>query len=151
VPLKAELKSTPDELFTIGEIARRTGRSASSIRYYEAIGLLPEPARVSGQRRYPVEAVRTLAVIDTARRAGLSLAEIRTLLEARPDDASAVERLRALAERRLPDVRAQIERTQLVHRWLESAAECTCPSLDDSPLFDEPWLPQRSVSSSERR
>ena len=59
--------------------------------------------------------------------------------------------MRELAERRLPGVRALIERTQLVERWLESAAECECPSLDDCALFEEPSLPQRSVSSSERR
>jgi DNA-binding transcriptional MerR regulator len=145
------LKSSGDGLLTIGDLARRTGRRASSIRYYESIGLLPRPPRVSGRRRYSPETIRTLAVLETAQRAGLSLAEIGTLLEARPDDASAIERLRELAERRLPEVRALIERTQLVERWLESASECTCPSLDDCPLFDEPSLPQRSASSSDSR
>jgi MerR family redox-sensitive transcriptional activator SoxR len=153
MPLQVDLKSSrdPDELLTIGEVARRTGRRASSIRYYESIGLLSEPVRVSGQRRYPPETLRTLAVVDTAQRAGLSLEEIKTLLEARPDDRAAVERLRDLAVRRLPEVTALIERTRLVQEWLECAAECTCPSLDDCPLFDEPELPQRSVSSSDSR
>ena len=151
MPLQADLKSSGAELLTIGELAGRTGRRASSIRYYESIGLLPEPQRVGGKRRYADETVRTLAVVDTAQRAGLSLSEIKTLLEARPDDDSAVERLRELAERRLPDVRALIERTRLVQEWLEHAAECRCPSLDDCPLFEEPTLPQRSVKSSDSR
>ena len=92
-----------DELLTIGELARRTARRASSIRYYEAIGLLPEPVRISGRRRYTEEAVRTLTVVDTAQRAGLSLDEIRTLLAAEPGDAGAAEELRRIAERKLPE------------------------------------------------
>lgn len=132
------------ELLTIGEVGRRTGRATSSIRYYEAIGLLPDPPRVNGRRRYRPEIVRTLAVIDTAQRAGLALDEIRLLLEASPDDEAATERLREVAERKLPELRATIERAELVRGWLEDAARCTCPTLDDCPLFDEPTsLPLR--------
>ena len=43
-----------DGLLTIGELARRAGVTTSALRYYEELGLLPAPARVSGQRRYPV-------------------------------------------------------------------------------------------------
>ena len=89
----------PDQLLTIGELARRAGRRASSIRYYEQIGLLPEPGRVGGQRRYRPDSVRTLAVIDTAQRAGLSLDEIRALLGAARGSGGAVEELRLIAAR----------------------------------------------------
>ena len=92
--------------------------------------------RVSGRRRYPREVVRTLAVIETAQRAGLSLDEIGLLLSARPSSKASVERLRRLAEERLPGLRAAIERAELVRDWLEDAARCCCPSLDDCPLFD---------------
>ena len=37
---------------TIGQVARRAGLKTSAIRYYESVGLLPEPERESGQRRY---------------------------------------------------------------------------------------------------
>ena len=121
---------------TIGEVARVTGRTASSIRYYERIGLIPAPARPAGQRRYQPAVLRTLAVIDTAQRAGLSLDEIRLLLGASPGDPAAIERLREVATRKLPEVRALIERAELVRTWLEAAAECACPSLDDCPLFE---------------
>ena len=133
----------PEQL-SIGELSRRTRRRPSAIRYYEEIGLLPEPERVSGRRSYPEESVRTLAVIDTAQRAGLSLDEIRSLLAARSDDAAAVEELRRIAERRLPELEAMIERAEVVRRWLESAESCECPSLDDCCLFgpDAP-LPER--------
>lgn len=130
----------------IGEVARLSGKAPSAIRYYESIELLPEPARVSGRRRYPAEVVRSLAVIDTAQRAGLSLDDIRLLLRASADDGNAVEQLRDVAERRLPVLREAIARAELVREWLEQAAECCCPTLDNCPLFERPSpLPESSV------
>ena len=125
---------------TIGEVARRAGRRPSSIRYYEQIGLLPTPARAAGRRLYGPDTVRTLAVIETGQRAGLSLEEISVLLAASPDDAAAIDRLREVAERRLPEITALIERSHLVREWLECAARCECPSLDQCPLFEDPAL-----------
>ncbi len=46
-----------DRHLTIGELAKRTGVATSALRYYEELGLLPAPGRVSGQRRYPESAV----------------------------------------------------------------------------------------------
>src|SRR5215813_12937646 len=65
--------SNPDRSMTIGAVAARTGKRPSSIRYYEQIGLLPPAVRVSGRRVYGPETVRTLAVIETGQRAGLTL------------------------------------------------------------------------------
>jgi MerR family redox-sensitive transcriptional activator SoxR len=127
-----------DGQLTIGELARRAGRPPSTIRYYESVGVLPEPERLSGRRRYPPEMIRRLAVIDTAQRAGLSLDEITELLGARPDDTAAIERLRTIAERKLPEVEALIERAAVVRRWLEAASACECPSLDECALFEAP-------------
>ena len=129
----------PEELL-IGDVARASGKAASAIRYYERIGLIPAPERVSGRRRYPRAVLRSLAVIGTAQRAGLTLDEIRLLLAASPGDPAVSERLRLVATRKLPELRALIERAELVGRWLEAAAGCTCPSLDDCQLFDEPDL-----------
>ncbi len=141
------------ELLPIGDVAQASGRSASSIRYYERVGLIPAPERVSGQRRYPRAVLRTLAVIETAQRAGLTLAEIKALLAANPGGASQPghagapgvpenlspsDCLRQVATRKLPEVRALIERAERVRRWLEAAADCACPTLDDCQLFGEP-------------
>jgi MerR family redox-sensitive transcriptional activator SoxR len=134
----------PDELLTIGELARRTARRPSAIRYYEEIGLFPEPVRVGGRRRYPEETVRTLTVVDTAQRAGLTLDEVRALLTAAPGDSAAIEKLRGIAELKLPELDATIERAVLVRRWLEAAARCECPSLDECCLFEPAAaLPER--------
>ena len=122
-------------MLTIGEVALRTGRRTSAIRYYEDVGLLPTPARENGRRRYDEQVIRTLAVIDTAQRAGLSLDEIKVLLGASSDDSGSIDRLREIAERKLPEITMLVEQTQQVQRWLEAAARCQCPSLDDCPLF----------------
>lgn len=119
----------------IGQVARQAGIRVSQIRYYEEIGLLPEPDRVSGQRRYDVTVLRRLAVIDVAQRAGLTLDEIRELVEHGNDPMSA--RLRDLAERRLPEIDALIERAQRVRTWLQTATGCDCRRIDDCALFDD--------------
>ncbi|MEO1442094.1 MAG: MerR family transcriptional regulator, partial [Chloroflexota bacterium] len=54
----------------IGEVARQSGVSASTLRYYEGIGLIPAPVRVSGQRRYNADIFRVLRTIQAAQRAG---------------------------------------------------------------------------------
>lgn len=65
----------------IGELARRTGLTASRIRFYEGLGLLPMVDRMpNGYRHYPRNAQTVLELIDTAQQAGFSLDEIRTLL-----------------------------------------------------------------------
>src|SRR5947209_19146960 len=65
---------------TISQVAREAGVRASAIRYYEGIGVLPRPRRVSGQRRYDRNTVRRLAVLRRAQEAGFSLDEIRLLV-----------------------------------------------------------------------
>ena len=126
----------PDQTLLIGEVSRRSGLRPSAIRYYEAIGLLPEPERVGGRRRYSPEILHTLSAIRTAQRAGLSLDETGELLAASDGDGAVSERLRVIAQRKLPEVDALIERARLVRSWLEAAAECRCPTLEDCPLFE---------------
>jgi MerR family regulatory protein len=53
----------------IGEVSRRAGVSMSAIRYYERNGLLIEPERVGGQRRYADNVIERLGIIDVAKRA----------------------------------------------------------------------------------
>jgi MerR family transcriptional regulator, redox-sensitive transcriptional activator SoxR len=121
----------------IGEVARRAGIRPSAIRYYESIGLLPKPERISGRRRYRAEILRTLSIIGAAQRAGLSLDDVRELLAASDSKHGVSERLRTIARRKLPEIDALIEHARLVRAWLEAAVDCRCPTLEDCPLFDE--------------
>ena len=65
----------------IGELAKKTGLTASKIRFYESIDLLKlVDRRPNGYRAYPAEAVTVLNLITIAQQAGFSLDEIRALL-----------------------------------------------------------------------
>ena len=123
----------------IGEVAQRAGVKTSLLRYYEDVGLLPEPERVSGQRRYDQTVLRRLAVIDVAQRAGMSLDEIRLLVQHGNEPLSG--QLRELAARKLPEIDTLIERAQRVRAWLDTATGCNCQSIDDCALFDDEATP----------
>ena len=125
---------------TIGQVAARAGLRTSHIRYYEEIGVLPEAERRSGQRRYGEDVLHRLGIVDVAQRAGLSLEEIRDLTGPQANGHDAGERIRALAERKLPDIEALIERAQAVKRWLQIASACDCATVDVCGLFVDPTL-----------
>jgi len=129
---------------TISALARAAGVAPSAVRYYESVGVLPEPDRLAGQRRYGPEDVRRLEMIRTAQRAGLALADIRDLLGAGDSDEQLGGRMRELAARRLPTADEQLQRAQTARRWLEAAATCTCVALDECALLD----PQRVLVGS---
>jgi len=131
-----------EETLTIGQLAQRFGLNTSAIRYYEANGVLPEPARESGQRRYGPDAVRRMEVLNVAKRAGFSLDEARVLLQTADADSPAFESLRDLATRKLPEVEALISRAQAMRQWLLTATDCSCATLDVCVLFDTEHDPQ---------
>lgn len=120
---------------SIGEVARRAGVSVSAIRFYERRGLLPETERIGGQRRYTDTVIQRLGVIQTAKHAGFSLAEIGILLASTDRGAPAHAQLQSLAARKLPRVEALIERAQMMQGWLLAANECECETFDACALF----------------
>jgi MerR family transcriptional regulator, redox-sensitive transcriptional activator SoxR len=119
---------------TIGQVADRAGVNSSAIRYYESVGLLPKPERVSGQRRYGEDTVDRLGLIAAAQEAGFTLDEIADLLRS-SDEGHASDQMRDLARRKLPDVEALIDRAQRMKRWLEVASDCGCSTLEACALF----------------
>jgi MerR family redox-sensitive transcriptional activator SoxR len=127
----------PSQSLTIGQLAREAGLNTSAIRYYERVGLLPEPERESGQRRYGLDALRRLHVIDVAKRAGFMLDEAAVLLATDVDGSPVHPQLRELAQRKLPEVDALIERAQAMQQWLSTASSCNCDTLDVCGLFDD--------------
>jgi DNA-binding transcriptional MerR regulator len=135
----------------IGEVGRRAGMSTSRIRYYESRGLLPQPERAAGKRRYGEDVLRRLAIIDAAQRVGFTLEEIRHLLGSR--DELAHERLRQLAVLKLPELDDLIARATSVRRVLKICSRCNCESIDVCKMFDDRVLPLRphAAASSVRR
>ena len=119
------------EPLAIGEVARRAGISASAIRYYERVGLLPEPGRVGGKRRYEPEVLRRLALVEAAKRVGLTIGEIRILLHGFPDEAAASERWRSLPSQKLEEVDELMVRLRHMKILLAQALRCDCASLEE--------------------
>ncbi len=130
----------------IGQVAERANLRKSAIRYYEQIGLIPEPERVGGQRVYDPTVLRRLSMIAVSRRAGLSLDEIGELLDAGSEPIS--ERLQELAARKLPDVEALIERAEAMRGWLKAAEECSCQTIDGCCLFDPATLSTTAIGAA---
>lgn len=68
---------------TIGQLAKATGVSARTIRFYEQVGALPRPGRsAAGYRQYNSETAHRLTFLRRARSLGLSLRELRVLCDA---------------------------------------------------------------------
>ena len=142
------LSDVPRQM-AIGEVAERAGMSTSRIRYYETRGLLPEPERAAGKRRYDEGVFRRLAIIDAAQRVGFTLEEIRDLLGSR--DELAHERLRDLALLKLPELDDLIARATSVRRVLKICSSCNCESIDVCRMFDERVLPLREHTARRAR
>jgi MerR family redox-sensitive transcriptional activator SoxR len=132
--------STSEPLMTIGQVADRAGLNTSHIRFYERVGVLPAPERVSGQRRYRDEVLHRLSIIDVAQRAGLTLDEIAPLTGPGNRSADAARHIRALADEKLPHIDALIARAKAVKHWLQVAQSCDCSSVDVCGLFVDPTL-----------
>lgn len=98
------------QLLTIGRLAELSGVSASTIRYYERLRLLPNPQRTSaGYRLYPKAIIHRLNVVRNAQRFGFSLAEITKFLRVRDAGGKPCHDVRAKAQRILDAVDGQIK------------------------------------------
>jgi MerR family redox-sensitive transcriptional activator SoxR len=126
------------ESMSIGEVARSAGVRPSALRYYEGVGLLPLPERENGRRRYDGELLREvldrLAVVRVAQQAGFTISEIRTLLDGFSEDTPPSERWRPLAEEKLPEVEALVERALGMKDLLERGLRCECLRLEECSL-----------------
>lgn len=112
---------------TIGEVARQAGVAATTLRYYEQIGLVPPPGRLGGQRRYDDSVLARLEVIRLCKSAGFALEEIQLLFA---DDAPGRPASRALAEAKLAEIDAQLKSLTRARAVIEWGMRCTCPSID---------------------
>lgn len=113
---------------TIGEVARQAGIAATTLRFYEQIGLIPAPARQGGQRRYDSTVLTRLEVIRLCKSAGFALEEIQLLFA---DDAPGRPASRGLAEAKLAEIDAQMASLARAREVIEWGMRCSCPSIDD--------------------
>ncbi|GLZ03304.1 MerR family transcriptional regulator [Actinomadura sp. NBRC 104412] len=122
----------PERLLTIGELARRTGVATSALRYWEELGLLPAPSRVSGQRRYPESATTLVGIILLLRDVGFSLAEQKKLMASH---GAAPEERRELSRRKLDELDEQIAKARAAREAIEHSLRCPHENFVDCPNF----------------
>lgn len=122
------------QTWSIGEVARRAGLQPSALRYYERVGVLSAPERVSGRRRYDSTVFQRLAMIRVAQQAGFSIAEIATLLGGFGEDAPPSARWHALAAPKLHAVDALLARVLGMRQTLEAGLRCHCARIEDCEL-----------------
>lgn len=126
------------------ELARRTGSNLETVRYYEKVGLLPEPPRTTaGYRSYDTAHERRLRFVLRARELGFSLDEIRELLRLVDERDRPCAEASTIAATHLDDVRAKIADLKRMERVLKDVvAQCAggtrpeCPLIET--LFQEP-------------
>lgn len=116
----------------ISTLARRAGISASGVRWYEAAGILPEPARAeNGYRQYTDADLARLTMVLTLRRLGLGPAEAGRLAErcfAGGGVDPALHSTLALQHRRIAQQREELERLELELADLERTMEVADPA-----------------------
>lgn len=126
-----------EELLTVGEMARRTGVSASALHFYERQGLLTSSRTVGNQRRYARYQTRRVALISVAKRLGMPLSDVASAFEELPHDRAPSHEDWQRASRRwrvlLEDRRRGIEQLE---RELTSCIGCGCLSMKACSLLN---------------
>ena len=115
----------------IGEVARRSGITASALRYYEREGLLQPSARSAQRRIYGPQVMGRIRIIQLARDAGFTIAETRTFINNYPTGATPSMRWQKLADRKLQEIDALIKKVTRMKTLLRSSFRCGCLTIED--------------------
>ena len=121
-----------------GELARRSGCNLETIRYYEDIELMPEPARTeAGHRLYSIEDQRRLRFILRSRELGFSIDEIRSLLSMVDNGAYTCGEIHALTQAHLKSVSKKIADLKKLQRTLKAISNnCAAGDEPDCPIVE---------------
>lgn len=119
-------------------LARRTGCNLETIRYYEKIGMMPEPPRTaSGYRVYDERDVARLRFILRGRELGFTIEEIRGLLGLVDGGTQTCAEVKAMTEHHLADVRTKIADLKRIERVLAAtAAQCSGDQVPECPVLE---------------
>jgi MerR family transcriptional regulator, redox-sensitive transcriptional activator SoxR len=116
---------------TIGELSKSCGLPASTLRYWERVGVLPKASRIGGQRRYPSEVVNMVAVLKLAKACGFSLPEMHQFMVGFSPKASPSERWRTSIRKHQAVLEAQVVRLNTMRRLLLQVQQCQCADLNE--------------------
>lgn len=116
----------------IGEVSKKSGIPASTLRYYERIALIAAPRRHNGQRSYDESIFEQLDIIKLAQSNGFSLGEIRMLLNS--NDAFSLA-WRRVAHQKLLEIKQTIARLETICDALQMSLTCECNSVESCNLI----------------
>lgn len=130
---------TPPSGLAIGQVAKQTGVSPKTIRYYESVGLLPVPRRArNGYRVYDQRAVEMLRFVKRARELGFPLEEVAQLLALWSNTKRPSAEVKALAARHIARVERKLAELESLRRVLTDLAHrCHGDARPDCPILDE--------------
>lgn len=122
----------------ISSAAKLSGLPVKTIRYYEDIGLVPAAGRtMAGYRDYDDKAVRSLSFVRRARNFGFSIEDCRELLGLYKDDERSSADVKALASKRLAEIKAKQAELDLLRRELQAlVTACKGDDRPDCPIID---------------
>jgi DNA-binding transcriptional MerR regulator len=125
-------------LLTIGVLARRVGLRPSAVRYYERRGIIPRSARLpNGYRVYDEKTLTYLQLVRRAQALGITLKEVRPLVQLVQRRTRPCESVHALVATRLREVEAAIQELEMLRRQLRNLVRQTqpghCPSSELCP------------------
>jgi MerR family transcriptional regulator, copper efflux regulator len=111
-------------MLKIGDVAKRSGVGREALRFYENGGLLDKPARTpSGFRVYGEEVLERLAFIKRAQGVGLSLDEIKGIIDRASSGQDSCDEVRELVRRRVAELDRQLREMQRYRSQLKSTLE----------------------------
>lgn len=122
----------------IGALAKLTGCSPETVRYYERVGVLPKPARTSGgQRRYTHEHVKRLRFVRRARDLGFPLDEVRGLMRLVDEPGHTCAEVEEMTRGHLDAVRSRLGDLRLLEVVLDHmVAQCKGGLVPECPVID---------------
>ena len=131
-------------LLTITEVGEATGLQSSALRYYEREGLIKPAGRASGRRLYDESVLQRLAVVSLLQEVGFRISEISELFTRRGKQM----RWRSLAESKLGEIDAHLERVRAARELLSAALNCGCSSLETCDLVSARRGSHRKVAQT---
>jgi MerR family redox-sensitive transcriptional activator SoxR len=113
---------------SIGQLATKADVNASTLRYYESIGLLPSPERKNGQRRYSENILERIKFIKTAQLTGFTIQEIVLLLEGFVPDLTLSEKWEKMAVNKRSELEERKKQINSMLNILDDGLNCKCLS-----------------------
>ena len=118
-------------MLSIGEVAKMSDIPASTLRYYEQVGLIPATSRNNGQRRYSEDILQRIQIIKMAQQSGFQVSEIFVLLEGFDSNIPPSERWQTMAMNKRKELEDKSKQIEFMQQTLDKGLKCKCLSWDE--------------------